>query len=270
MPPTYADVKFEDTLWRKVARRLAIFAAPRRVSLQSRSGIVSFTFDDVPQSACHQGRDILERYNFRGTYYVSGGLTDSNGSQARKHSRADLQRLLTAGHELGCHGFAHKNYQTLTSQEIRADIDRNRAFFQDLGGSLAVNFAYPFGCVNPAVKRLIGDTFISARGIRARLNLEYADLALLNAVGLSDCLWTEESLAQLIGRAAQKKAWLIFVTHAVAPDPDRFGCTPSLLEFAVREAKTCGCRVMTVKDVLDKKQLDSDIFRISQKTVSCK
>src|SRR5437660_4154137 len=108
---------FEDTLWRKVERRLAVFAATKPITLRNQSTIVSFTFDDVPQSACHRGRDILERHDCHGTYYVCGGLTDSNSFQTRKHSRGDLQRLLSAGHELGCHGFDHKNYKTLSSEQ---------------------------------------------------------------------------------------------------------------------------------------------------------
>jgi peptidoglycan/xylan/chitin deacetylase (PgdA/CDA1 family) len=250
-----AGVMFEDTLWRKVERRLAIFAATKPIIMQNQKSIVSFTFDDVPQSACRLGRDILERHDAHGTYYVCGGLTDSNSSQAKAHSRHDLQRLLSAGHELGCHGFAHKNYQTLSDEEVRADILRNGFFFQELGcGLRPLNFAYPFGCVSPAAKRLIGASYASARGIRGRLNVNHTDLALLNAVPLYESFWTERSLARLIERNVRKRGWLIFFTHEIAPDPDRFGCTPSLLEFAVREAKNSGGQVMTVKDVVAMRQ----------------
>src|SRR5262249_54755284 len=97
---------------------------------------------------------------------------------------------------------------------------------------------------------LIGNAFISARGIRSRLNVNCADLALLNAVPLYESRWTEVSLARVIAHNAQKMGWLIFFTHDIVTDPDMFGCTPSLLEFAVREARNAGCEVMTVKDVV--------------------
>lgn len=215
-------------------------------------GVVSFTFDDVPQSACRIGREILERHACRGTYYVSGGATDSDSRKGRMHSRGDLLGLLHSGHELGCHGFGHRNYQALTAEEIRADIGRNRRFFEDLGcDAAAQSFAYPFGCVSPSVKRLIGQEFASARGIHNELNIGRTDLALLNASPLYQKLWDQPCLATLIEQNAREKGWLIFFTHEVVKDPDEFGCTPSLLEFAIREANALGCRVLAVKHALE-------------------
>ena len=36
--------------------------------------MVTFTFDDVPASACDLGASILETYDARGTFYVAGAL----------------------------------------------------------------------------------------------------------------------------------------------------------------------------------------------------
>jgi peptidoglycan/xylan/chitin deacetylase (PgdA/CDA1 family) len=237
----------DDSLWHKVERRIARFSARKPISMCNEMGVVSFTFDDVPQSACRRGRAILERYGYHGTYYICGGNTDLMSDKGNMHSRGDLLGLVEGGHELGCHGFGHRNYQTLTIEEIRADISRNRSFFEDLGCDVAAqNFAYPFGCVSPTVKRLIGREFISARGIRNDLNVNRADLALLNAPPLYQNLWNRTSLAELIERNARQKAWLIFFTHEVVDDPGEFGCTPSLLEFAVQETRASGCLVLPV------------------------
>jgi len=242
----------DNNLWHKVERRLARHLAAKRIRMRNNTAVVSFTFDDVPQSACRTGRDILERYGCRGTYYVCGGLTDWSSSNGSMHSRADLLSLLDAGHELGCHGYGHQNYQTLTIEEIRADISRNRIFFEELGCDVvALNFAYPFGCVSPVIKRVASHEFVSARGIRPDLNAYQADLALLNAPPLYEYLWNESSLGKLIDRNARKKAWLIFFTHEVVDEPDQFGCTPSLLDFAVRKAQESGALVLPVKHALE-------------------
>jgi hypothetical protein len=64
-------------------------------------------------------------------------------------------------------------------------------------------------------------------------------------------LWDQPRLATLIERNAREKGWLIFFTHEVVDDPDEFGCTPSLLEFAIREATSLGCRVLAVNHALE-------------------
>ena len=60
----------------RVSNRLArhLRAAPFR--LHNTSPMVSFTFDDIPKTAATVGASIVEEYNARGTFYVSGGLVD--------------------------------------------------------------------------------------------------------------------------------------------------------------------------------------------------
>jgi peptidoglycan/xylan/chitin deacetylase (PgdA/CDA1 family) len=240
------------TVWQKAERRLAIWSPGNRVKLNIGTSIVSFTFDDVAQSACREGRDILENQDCRGTYYVSGGFTGLQSQNEAFHTHADLVGLRDAGQELACHGFAHKNYQTLSEAMIRSDIAQNRIFFERLGCDVsASNFAYPFGCVSPFAKRLVSSEFISARGGRNRPNRRYADLALLCSMPLYEKFWTHASLARLLDAMVERAGWLIFVSHGVMNEPDEFGCTPSLLKFAVSYATSARLRVLPVRDALD-------------------
>lgn len=235
----------------KLERRLARHLAKRPLAMQNSRALVSFTFDDVPQSACLEGRDTLERQGCRGTYYVCGGFTDTIAAGLPMHSRADLLNLLERGHEIGCHGYRHLDYQTLTADEIATDLARNRSFFTELGCAAKVeNFAYPYGCVSPSVKSVIGRGFSSARGVWRGLNAARADLALLRAEPLYQHLWTQSALAALIDQNARRKGWLIFFTHGVVDQPDQFGCQPSLLDFAVRTAQASGARVLPVNQAL--------------------
>jgi peptidoglycan/xylan/chitin deacetylase (PgdA/CDA1 family) len=220
--------------------------------MRNRVGIISFTFDDVPRSACRVGRDLLEAHDCLGTYYVCGGLTDREGDGDEPfHSHADLRGLTRAGHELGCHGFAHLPYQQRGLAEVRADLDRNRAFFDELGGDVPpANFAYPYGQVSPALKALASERFVSARGVQAALNRGRADLALLRAVPLYSSELSERTVADVIERTERERGWLVFFTHSVVDAPGRCGCTPALFDFTVRSAARSGCRVLTVAHAL--------------------
>src|SRR5262249_42604376 len=150
------------SIWRKIERRLARFCERRTVRPQYSTGLVCFTFDDVPHSACLEGSAVLENYGAKGTFYVCGGLTDTGDF----HSRTDLLKLVDRGHELGCHGYRHLGYQSIGRSEILADIQANRSFFKQLGCEIPRHFAYPYGHVSPLVKQIVAGEFISSRGVQ--------------------------------------------------------------------------------------------------------
>src|SRR3954470_5907201 len=79
----------------------------RPFAIDNKVPYISFTFDDFPESALSTGGAILEKYGSRGTYYASLGLTGQDSPVGRIFSPEQLPDLLTRGHELGCHTFAH-------------------------------------------------------------------------------------------------------------------------------------------------------------------
>lgn len=237
----------------RIERRLARHWASRPAHLNHVRPMVSFSFDDVPQSACQIGRDLLERHGCRGTYYVCAGLSGTQGPDGKMHTQADLEALHRGGHEIACHGHAHLDYQVLLRDAMHADIERNRRTLHELrGADKALNFAYPFGCVSPAVKGVINAAaYRSARGIQEGLNQGQVDLALLKANRLYEPLWSEQRLAQLIEENARNCGWLIFFTHGVSSTPGDFDCSPKLLDFALRAAVQSGAMLLTVDHALN-------------------
>jgi peptidoglycan/xylan/chitin deacetylase (PgdA/CDA1 family) len=239
------------SLRQKFERRFARLAAARRVSLDGKSGVVTFSFDDVPQSACRKGRDTLERYEARGTYYVCGGLTGERSSTEPFHDEDDLKSLMRAGHEIGSHGYKHVNYQQIPIDQLSEDIRRNCEFFDALGCETdPTSFAYPYGCVSPKVKRVCGARFASSRGILGGVNTGSVDLGLVKAVPFYSRGLTPDEVLGMIARAEREKGWLVFFTHSVVAAPDEFGCTPELLDFAVSKATESQCGVLTMSEAL--------------------
>ena len=238
-------------MWAKIERRLARVYPTRTVAMNNTKGLVTFTFDDAPQSACRTGRGLLEEKGARGTYYLSGSFYDEDGDDGPFYDRGDFLDLIEKGHEIACHGFGHLNYQTLTSDEIRNDIEKNRQFLRDLGLDLPTeNFAYPYGCVSPRVKRLCGELFTSCRGVTPGINSKRLDPALLKSFPLYDSLWTREKLEDVMRETEACGGWSIFFTHAVIDRTTRYGSTPALMEHAVTAAANSGCDIVTVKEGL--------------------
>ena len=91
------------------SRFLARQSRVKMLTLGNVPPMVSFTFDDVPASACELGARILEQQGARGTFYVAGSVTAGPGAPAP----ATIEQLRTVwanGHEIGCHTFSIRRF----------------------------------------------------------------------------------------------------------------------------------------------------------------
>src|SRR4030088_3172920 len=110
----------------RVANRLARHLYPARFQLQTTTPMVSFTFDDAPKSAATIGAPILEEYDARGTFYISGGLVDKWSGNWTGVSADDILGLHHRGHELACHTFSHARAIDLDAAAMAAETEKNR------------------------------------------------------------------------------------------------------------------------------------------------
>lgn len=235
----------------RVSRKLAVLAARKNLRLDPGKRVVSFTFDDAPRSACHEGAAILERLGARGTFYIAGGLTDKVEEGRPCHSLADLQALHQAGHELACHGFSHRRYDQTPARELAQELDRNAGFLQRVGADPArLNFAYPFGAYSLGAKRVCGPRFVSSRITGNGLHKGNVDLSLLGSYRLYGETGKATHWQAAISETA-RGGWLIVNTHEVADDFGPYGCAPATLHDMARQALDNGCEVLTVQAAID-------------------
>lgn len=213
--------------------------------------IVSFTFDDVPDSSVANGARILEAHGCAGTFYLAGGLCGASFGQWRFFAREDVPRLIDGGHEIGCHTFSHPVIQSLDARALGDEFDRNRRWLTDVDSRVKLsNFAYPYGAVGIFQKGVAARRFRSCRGVGHGYNVGSLDRAQLRAVQLYDHRLNERTLAQTIAEAVRTRAWLIFYTHDVQDGPTDQGCSPRLMEQAVAMAIAAGCDIRTVDDAM--------------------
>lgn len=244
MQPYAADPSLKGKLRRRYAR--LTHRRPARLTLDR--PVVSFTFDDVPESAVHEGAPVLEAEGVRGTWYLCAGLFGKDGHMGRFADAGDARRLASAGHEVACHTRDHIDCHRADDDRLLADVEANVAALRELGGS-AAHFAFPYGEVGPRAKRLLGPRYGSLRGVHAGLVHDGGDRNQLPAVGIEG----DEGEARArhwIDRAVAEKAWLILFTHDVRAEPSPWGCTPEALGRLVRYAGAQGCDIRTVGEVL--------------------
>ena len=250
--PVTIDLGRQQTLLAKADRFLARYYHPKELDLLLEQALVSFSFDDIPDNAALEGAPILERHGTRGTFYVAGGLAGRTFRHDRFADAGQIARLVESGHDVACHTYHHPNSQCLSGDDLKQEYAQNSAFLtKDCRAKAPRHHAYPYGSVGLVQKRAASHCFSAARGTRPGLNHGRIDLMQLFAVPLYDHLYDDKAVMGWIAEAVQKKAWLIFYSHDVAPVPSDQGTSSRLLDFAVERALDAGCDVKTVAEALD-------------------
>lgn len=238
---------------RRKLRRVASDVCHRRsVRLQTRRPLISFTFDDFPQSALLEGGAILEAHGVRGTFFAALGLINTIGPTGRIVSALDVADVLARGHELGCHTFDHCHSWNTPTREFRSSVVRNSAALAQMThGAVFKTFSYPISGPRPATKRVTGGAFRCCRGGGQAANIRVVDLNLVKAFFIEQSRHDFVAIEKLIASTVEENGWLVFATHDIASDPTRFGCTPAEFQNIVRCAVASGAAVLPVADALD-------------------
>lgn len=217
-------------------------AAPAAVSLDR--GLLSLSFDDVPAAACRAGAAVLEAHGVRATFFVCMGLMGRAFEGAPQFEAGDLERLHAAGHEIGCHTHGHESALSTPPAAFAEALDRNAAALTATLGQPPTAFAYPYGHVSAAAKRLAAERFAFARSVAKGLNRGPVDRARLAAHGFERRRGLD--VDRLLKRAAEERAWLILYSHDVAEDPTPYGCRPRDLARLIEAAGRAGLDVAPV------------------------
>ena len=236
----------------KYRRTLSAAMCRRPVKMQNTGPLISFTFDDFPQSALEVGGKILRAHGVVGTYYVSLGLLNRDEPTGRICSSTDLKEVLAQEHELGCHTFGHCDAWKTESCSFEESIVTNRlALKQILPETKFVTMSYPISTPRPDTKRRTGQHFAGCRGGGQRFNHGTIDLNYLHAFFLEQSRDVPAVIWEMINRNRDRGGWLIFATHDVATNPTQFGCTPEFFEEVVKQSIESGAKVIPVAEALD-------------------
>jgi peptidoglycan/xylan/chitin deacetylase (PgdA/CDA1 family) len=238
-------------LFNGVLRRAARYSRAKPFAMRNAAPLVSFTFDDVPDSAYINGAAILEDQGVHGTFYVATGTLGDTDTHWRIIDRTQVSALHARGHEIGCHTFSHSRVDMLSGSAVEEECRRNRETLHELcAGVKITNFCYPFGRVSYPRKRQLGAQFDTCRGIYEDVNSGTVDLALLRVIELYDRTLTAEKLERTLRETRERNGWLIFYTHDVAENPSWIGCSPRLLRETVQAVQAAGMQCLTVRDAL--------------------
>ncbi len=228
------------------AARIASRGVHKSALPKLKESIVSFGFDDCPLSAINTAVPMLEAAGWRATIYVACGLCETTNHLGRHMSLSDIVETHKRGHEIADHTFSHLSAHAATVEEYIADIEKNQTAIKALGLPASRHFAYPFGHVSPALKRVLSQKFETLRGV-VKPGWMGQDANLLNAVRVYSGPDLDIAF-QKIKAAKTSPHWLHLYTHDVRENPSDFGCTPNDFQKIIAAIKEAGLRVMTVDE----------------------
>jgi peptidoglycan/xylan/chitin deacetylase (PgdA/CDA1 family) len=221
-------------------------------TMRNRAPLVTFTFDDVPDSAYVNGATILEQHGFHGTFYIATGILGRRDEHWRVIDRDQVRDLYARGHEIGCHTYSHVAIDRLDASAMDEECRRNSKMLHELCPGIEVaNFCAPFGKISLPRKLQLANRFDTCRGIYEGINRGTVDLALLRIVDLYDRTLTREKRDRVLRETIERNGWLIFCVHDVADPPSWIGSSTRLFRETVKTVQAAGLECLTIRDALD-------------------
>lgn len=192
----------------------------------------------VPGSAV----SLLERYGFRGTFYIPTSYMGAEGHL----DPMDLRYLISNKHEVGPHSRSHVRLSGLSSEALRDEIQGSHDDLVRIHAAPAAQtFAYPYEA-DEHVRNDVLAVYAGAIGIGDGdvLNNESSDFFNLGVVNVNNETPLDE-IRGLLTEAISKKAWVIFAFHGVDEQTDNSISLSNFKKILI-EIRKSGIRVVTV------------------------
>jgi peptidoglycan/xylan/chitin deacetylase (PgdA/CDA1 family) len=235
----------------RVRRRIARHLPSKPFAMRNNAPLVTFTFDDVPDSAHLNGAAVLDDHGISGTFYIASGTCGSADTYWRVIGRDQVRDLHARGHEIGCHTYSHAAVDDLSADAMNEECRRNLDSLRELCPDIQLtNFCYPYGCVSLLRKLQLQKHFDTCRGIFEGVNSGIADLGLLKVIELYDRTLSKDKLRHVLRRARDSNGWVIFYVHDVTERPSHMGCSPGLLRTTIEAVREQDIKFASIRQAL--------------------
>jgi len=136
----------------------------------NRAAALSFTFDDGLLGQYKVAAPLLEKYGFRGTFFIipdrvaasetatTAHVDDKGFAHAAYATWQDWCDLAARGHEIGNHTLDHKKLPGLTDEEARRQVAVAQRLITEKVGQAPVSFAYPGNGRDARVRKIVEES----------------------------------------------------------------------------------------------------------------
>ena len=133
--------------------------------------VVVLTFDDGFKNFYTEAFPILNDHGFRATVFLVTDFCGKHNDWAGNPPElprseilnwSEVRELSEKGVEFGSHTRTHPDLTRTSDAAMEDEIVNSKSALDDALGSETASFAYPFGRINDAAKRMVADNFKAA------------------------------------------------------------------------------------------------------------
>src|SRR5688572_24499674 len=118
------------------------------------------TFDDGMLSQYTYAKPILDKYNFKATFYIICNSVDKEN----RMNWDNIQILEEEGNEIGSHSMNHERLGNLSDNKMKYEIIESKKCLENKGFNVT-SFSFPYndGDNNKKILKIIADNYYIAR-----------------------------------------------------------------------------------------------------------
>ena len=209
--------------------------------------LVSLTFDDGLRSQFITGWPILQKYNFRGTFFLISSRLDGSTYVAPSEATA----LYRAGNEIGSHTVTHPFLTQLSASQVTDELANSKRTLENLIGAPVRNFALPYGNYNAAVQAQVKQYYRSMRTVAGAFNTK----ANFDPYRVLVCIINDQTsigtIQYYVSEAKRTNAWLVLVYHGIKDNPVNDDTSPYVFDRQMATIRDSGIAVVTTDQALN-------------------
>jgi peptidoglycan/xylan/chitin deacetylase (PgdA/CDA1 family) len=121
-------------------------------------GVIVLTYDDGPYNYTQHILDILDAYNVKATFFITGNnLGKGQIDNAATPWPALIRQMHSAGHQIASHTWGHQNLSSLTQAQRLAQMYNNEIAFNNILGMFPTYMRPPYSSCTPDCEKDMED-----------------------------------------------------------------------------------------------------------------
>ncbi len=193
--------------------------------IKSKDKKIALTFDDGGKiKDIEDILDILDEYDIKSTFFLIGSWVEKN--------KETTKEILSRGHEVGNHSYAHKDLKTLSKSEIENDLKKMKdAFTKATGEEIKPYVRPPYGSYTKDTEKIL-------------YNAGYEKI-IMWSIDTKD--WTGRSAEKITNEVLSKASSGGIVLMHLSPNIHTKEALPSIIEGLGKK----GYEITTISALLD-------------------
>lgn len=186
---------------------------------QGKKAAVSFTYDDGLLDHYTLVAPNLEKRGFRGSFWIIGNMVGVERSRlGPRMTWKQIKKMEKRGHDMGSHGWSHKNCRKVGYDAFMQDVRSNDSAFIANLGHKPLTFAYPYNSKTSEAIKAVEEGRIGSRLFQV-------------GHGQQNNKSTLDKMQRWFDDIVKRGEWGITMTHAITDGYDKWFNPEELWQF---------------------------------------